>query len=158
MVEKPTVLHTMTRSKRMKPVQQLAQRRERKAVQKLGQSQQYLQAQQAKLEELRAYRDQYARDFEASGCDGLGAMRVQDYRIFLSRLSEAVRQQEAVIAQCCARHEQTRQQWMESRGQSQTFDKLVDRYRLEENKQLERKEQKEQDDRAQRPGSDATRE
>ena len=147
----------MTRSKRMQPVQQLAQSREQKAVQKLGQSQQYLQAQQAKLEELRAYRDQYARDFEASGGDGLGARRVQDYRIFLGRLSKAVRQQEDVIAQCCARHEQTRHQWMESRGQSRAFDKLVDSYRREENKQLDRKEQKEQDDRAQRPCSDTVR-
>ena len=145
----------MTRSKRMRPVQQLAQSREQKAVQKLGQSQQYLQAQQARLEELRAYRDQYGRDFEASGGDGLGATRVQDYRIFLSRLGEAVRQQEAVIAQCCARHEQTRRQWMESRGKSRAVDKLVDRYCLEENKQLDRKEQKEQDDRAQRPSSDS---
>jgi flagellar FliJ protein len=141
----------------MQPVQQLAQSREQKAVQKLGQSQQYLQAQQAKLEELRAYRDQYARDFEASGGDGLGATRVQDYRIFLGRLSEAVRQQEAVIAQCCTRHEQTRQQWMESRSQSRAFAKLVDSYRQEENKQLDRKEQKEQDDRAQKPCSDAVR-
>jgi flagellar FliJ protein len=142
----------------MQPVQRLAQNRKEQAVRRLGESQQHLQLQQNKLEELRAYRDQYARDFEASGGDGLGAMRVQDYRIFLGRLSEAVHQQEAVIAQCCARHEQTRQQWMESRGQSHAFDKLVDRYRVQENKQLERKEQKEQDDRAQRPCSDTTRE
>ena len=54
-----------------------------------------------------------------SGGNGLGATRVQDYRIFLSRLGEAVRQQEALIAQCGAQHEQTRQQWMECRGQSQ---------------------------------------
>jgi len=145
----------MTRSKRMRPVQQLAQSREQKAVQKLGQSQQHLQAQQAKLEELRAYRDQYARDFEAWGGAGLGAIRMQDYRIFLSRLGEAIRQQETAIAQCCARHEQTRRQWMESRGQNRAVNKLVDRYRLEENKQLDRKEQKEQDDRAHRPSSDS---
>jgi len=140
----------------MQPVQQLAQSRDQKAVQELGQSQQYLRAQQAKLEELRAYRDQYARDFEASGGAGLGATRMQDYRIFLGRLGEAIRQQEAIIEQCCARHEQTRQQWVEFNNQSQAIDKLVDRYRLEENKRLERQEQKEQDDRAQRPSSDAT--
>lgn len=145
----------MTRSKRMRPVQQLTQSREQKAVQELGQSQQYLQAQQAKLEELRAYRDQYAKDFQASGGAGLGATRVHDYRIFLNRLGEAIRQQENLIAQCRARHEQTRQQWVESRGQSQAVEKLVDRYRLEEDRQLDRTEQKEQDDRAQRSSSDS---
>ncbi len=44
----------MTRTKRMQPVQKVAQSREQAAVQELGQSQQSLDAQQAKLEELRA--------------------------------------------------------------------------------------------------------
>ena len=139
----------MTRSKRMQPVQQLAQSREKQAAQRFGESQQYLQAQQAKLEELRAYRDQYTRDFEASGGAGLGAARMRDYRIFLNRLSEAIRQQEAVIAQCCAQHQQSRQRWLDSRGRSRALEKLVDQYRQEEHKSQDRKEQKEQDDRTQ---------
>ena len=145
----------MTRSKRMQPVQQLAQSRERSAVQKLGLSQQHLQAQEAKLEELRSYRDQYAKAFEASGGAGLGAARMRDYRIFLNRLGEAISQQEALIAQCQAQHEQTRRQWMASRNQSRAVDKLVDRYRSQEDRQQQRTEQKEQDDRAQRstPGT-----
>jgi flagellar FliJ protein len=139
----------------MQPVQQLAQNREQKAVREFGQSQQYLQAQQAKLEELIAYRDQYARDFEASGGAGLDAARMHDYRIFLGRLGEAIRQQENLIARYGAQHEQNRRQWVESRGRSQAVDKLVDRYRQQEGKQLERTEQKEQDDRAQRSSSDS---
>lgn len=150
------VLHTMTRSKRMQPVQRLAQNREQQAVRRLGESQQRLQLQQSKLEELRAYRDQYARDFENSGGAGLGAARVQDYRVFLNRLNEAIRQQEAVIAESRVRHEQSRQRWVESRSENQAIDKLVDRYRLEESKQRERREQKEQDDRAHRRPGDSS--
>jgi flagellar FliJ protein len=142
----------MTRSKRMQPVQRVVQSREQAAVQKLGQSQQYLEAQKAKLAELRAYRDQYARDFAASSVTGLDAARMQDYRAFLNRLGEAIRQQEAVIAQCCAQHEQTRQQWIETRCHSQAIEKVVDRYRQEEHRQQDRKEQQEQDERAQRSG------
>ena len=148
----------MTRSKRMQPVQRVAQSREQSAVQKLGQSQQYLDAQQAKLEELRAYRDQYAKAFETSGGAGLDATRVQDYRAFLNRLGEAIRHQEAVIAQCCARHEQSRQQWIEARTHSQAVEKAVDRYRQQEHKQKERKEQQEQDEHGQRRSSDRVRE
>jgi flagellar FliJ protein len=148
------VLHIMTRSKRMQPVQRLAQNREQQAVRRLGESQQHLQSQQNKLEELRAYRDQYARDFETSGGGGLDAARVQDYRVFLNRLNEAIRQQEAVIAESRVRHEESRQRWVESRSENQAIDKLVDRYRLEESKQRERREQKEQDDRAHRRPDD----
>jgi len=138
----------MTRSKRMQPVQRVAQNREQNAVQKLGQSQQNLDAQQARLEELRAYRDQYARDFERSGGSGLDATRIQDYRVFLNRLGEAIRQQETLLEQCCSQHEQTRQQWVETRTHSQAIDKVVHRYRRDERRQLERKEQQEQDERA----------
>ena len=145
-------MHSMTRSKRMQPVQRVARNREQAAVQKLGQSQQYLDVQKAKLEELRAYRDQYARDFEATSGSGLDAARLQDYRVFLNRLGEAIRQQEALIAQCQNQHEQTRRQWVETRGHSQAIDKVVDRYRRQEDRDLNRKEQQEQDERAQRSG------
>ncbi|MFQ5643759.1 MAG: flagellar export protein FliJ [Thiogranum sp.] len=138
----------MTRSKRMQPVQRVAHSREQNAVQKLGQSQQNLDAQRARLEELRAYRDQYTRDFELSGGGGLDAARIQDYRAFLNRLGEAIRQQEVLIEQCRSQHEQTRQQWIETRSHSQVIDKVVHRYCREEHRQQERKEQQEQDERA----------
>lgn len=140
----------MTRSKRMQPVEHVAKGREQDAMYKLGQSQQYLDAQRAKLKELCAYRDQYANDFAASGENGFSATRVQDYRVFLGRLGEAVRQQEALVAQCEAQHEQTRQQWVTSRSHSQAIGKVIERYRAEENIVQERREQQEQDERSQR--------
>jgi flagellar FliJ protein len=140
----------MTRSKRMQSVQYLAQNRERDAVKKLGESQRYLDAQQAKLEELRAYRDQYATAFENTGGAGLDAFRIHEYRVFLGRLNEAILQQEAVIAQCSIRHEQTREQWMATRNHSQAIDKVLERYRQQERKQEERKEQQELNERARR--------
>ena len=135
----------------MQPVQRVAQSREQTAMQKLGQSQQYLDAQRKKLDELRAYRDQYAREFEAHGGGGLGTIRLQDYRVFLGRLNDAVRQQEAIIAKCIGQHEKTRQQWLETRSRAQAIDKVVAGYRQDERKQVDQKEQREQDERAQRP-------
>jgi flagellar FliJ protein len=135
----------------MQPVQTLAQGREQDAIQKLGQSQQYLDGQRARLEELRAYREQYAREFAESGQGGLTATRIQDYRAFLNRLSEAIGKQEVLLCRCEVQHEQTRQQWLESRRHSQAIDRVVKGYQQEENRQEERREQKEQDERAQRP-------
>lgn len=143
----------MTRSKRMQPVQRVAHSREEEAMHKLGQSQQFLDAQTTRLEELRSYREQYSGEFAASGETGLDAVRLRDYRAFLGRLSEAIQQQESLLAQYRMQHEQTRQQWVESRSHSQAIDKVVDRYRRQEGQQRERREQREHDDRAQRnPG------
>lgn len=140
----------MTKSRRMQPVQHVARGREQEAMHKLGQSQQFLDAQKTRLEELRTYRDQYARDFAISGETGVSAIRLQDYRLFLNRLGEAVRQQEALIAQCENQHEQTRQQWVESRTHSQAIGKVVERYQAEEHVARERREQKEQDEHTRR--------
>jgi len=145
-------LYNMSRSKRMQPVQRVAETREQAAVQKLGESQRHLDAQRAKLKELRAYRDQYTEAFRTSSGQGLDANRLQDYRVFLSRLNEAIQQQEAIIAQCTCQHEQTRQQWVEKRSHHQAIDKVIDRYRREEQRLRDRREQQEQDERAQRPG------
>jgi len=135
----------------MKPVQRVAESREQKAVQKLGQSQQYLDAQRARLEELFSYRNQYSEAFQKSSGQGLGANRLQEYRVFLARLNEAIHQQEANIAQCTCQHEQTRQQWVETRSHHQAIDKVVERYRSDEQKAKDRLEQQEQDERSQRP-------
>jgi flagellar FliJ protein len=134
----------------MQPVQRIAHSREQEAVQKLGQSQQYLDAQKAKLDELHAYREQYTRDFADSGGAGFGATRMQDYRVFLNRLGEAIRQQEALIARFQAQHEQTRRYWIESRSHSQAIDKVVDGYRSQERRKQDRREQQEQDEHTQR--------
>lgn len=140
----------MTKSKRMRPVQHIAEGREQDAMCKLGQSQQFLDTQKAKLEELRRYRDQYARDFTESGGEGVGVTRLQDYRIFLNRLGEAVCRQEALLKQCEAQHRQTHQQWIESRTHSQAIGKVVERYQAEEHIARERRDQREQDEHAQR--------
>ena len=147
-------MYPMTRSKRMQSVQHLAHNREQDAVKKLGESQQYLDAQQTKLQELRAYRDEYAKAFESSGGAGLDALRIQEYRAFLGRLNQAIQQQETIIAQCSARHEQTRRQWLATHSHSQAIDKVLERYRQQERKQAERREQQELDERAGRSFDD----
>lgn len=135
----------------MQPVQHVARGREREAMDRLGQSRRHLDAQLAKLEQLRSYRDQYAADFAASGEAGLDATRLRDYRVFLNRLGEAVRQQEVLVERYQSQHEQTRQQWVASRSHSQAIDKVVTRYREQELRQQEQREQREQDERSLRP-------
>ncbi len=140
----------MTRSKRMQPVKQVADNREQAAVRRLGESQQHLSAQEARLHELCAYRDQYARAFTEQGGNGIDAARLQDYRVFLARLNEAIRQQEALIVQCRSRHQQTRQQWVQTRSHNQAIDKLIERFRRDELRRHARREQQESDEHAQR--------
>ena len=140
----------MTRSKRMQPVQRVAEKRENDAAHRMSESRQQLAHQETRLKELQAYRDQYAAQFSERGNAGLDSMQLQDYRVFLSRLNEAICQQELVIAQCRSRHVLDQDQWTNRRCHTQAVDNLIERFRKDEQRQQHQREQQLQDDHSQR--------
>lgn len=133
----------MTRSKRMQPVVEVTQQREREAAKRLGEAQQRMQAAEQRLDELMRYRDEYTQQFASGG--SLTAARLRDYRIFLDRLNQAVDQQHALVARAQQEAEAQRQRWLDIRTRVQALDKVVERYRGEERNQHERRLQKESD-------------
>jgi flagellar FliJ protein len=138
----------MTRSKRMIPVVKVAENREQVAARALGEAQQRLAAQQRKFEELVTYRDQYSSEFQHYSGQGMGVARLQDYRVFLARLNEAIQQQQRVVERCQLDCERQRGHWMSTRTRTQALGKVVDRYRREEGQVAERREQRDTDERA----------
>ncbi len=140
----------MTRSRRMRPVQQVAESREQAAVKRLGKSQQQLAAQQTRLQDLCEYRRQYTEQFSQRSSAGLDPQQVCDYRAFLTRLNEAIRQQELLIEQCRNQHAQHRDQWIDSHSHAQAVDKLIARFRKDEQKRQQKREQHALDEHAAR--------
>lgn len=133
----------MTRSKRMEPVVEVTVQREREAAKRLGEAQQRMQAAEQRLDELVRYRDEYTDQFANGG--SLAAARLRDYRIFLERLNQAVEQQRVLVVRAQQEAESQRQRWLAMRTRVQALGKVVDRYRVEERSQHERRLQKESD-------------
>lgn len=148
----------MTRSKRMKPVVKVAEGREQAAARVMGEAQRRLSEQEQKLEELISYRAQYTEQFQISGGAGLGAARLQDYRVFLSRLNQAIEQQHQRIEHCQQDCERQRSHWMATRTRSQALDKVVERYQREERRADDRREQRDSDEHGQRSGGSRNKE
>ena len=146
----------MTRSKRIEPVVRIAENREREAARRVGDSQRNLEAQRARLLELQAYRDDYAKRFAATGSGGLGAAMLHDYRAFLGKLNQAIEHQKRLIQAGERAYEDSRRQWLDSRGRMKALDTVAERYRRDEYRQQERREQNELDERAQRVGPRST--
>lgn len=136
----------MTRSKRIKPVVDVAERKEQEQARHLGAAQRELEQQRQQLEQLILYRDEYARQFENAGNTGLSVARLQDYRVFLARLNQAIEQQRNTIAETEQACEQQRRHWLESRTRAQALDKVAERYRSEEDQARERRDQTESDE------------
>ncbi|MAT65568.1 MAG: flagellar export protein FliJ [Gammaproteobacteria bacterium] len=136
----------MTRSKRIQPVVDVAERREQEQARRLGAARRELEQQRQQLDQLILYRDEYARQFEQSGNSGLSVARLQDYRVFLSRLNLAIDQQRERIARSEQACEEQRRHWLASRTRAQALDKVADRYREEEHQARERRAQSESDE------------
>ncbi len=138
----------MTRSKRMKPVKEVAEHREQDAARALGREQDRLAAERGKLQQLIAYRDEYALSFESRGGKGVNARELQNFRAFLGRLNAAIEQQGKVVAQAEQACEAQRRQWLQRRSRSQALGKVMDRYHRDEARERERREQAASDEHA----------
>jgi flagellar FliJ protein len=150
----------MTKSKRMQPVAKVAEQRERKAAVEMAEFRRFLDAQQVKLDELNNYRNDYARTFEQAGRGGMDAARMADYRRILARLNDAIVYQEQRLASLHSEYEQVRRRWTDTRTRAAALDKVMERYREEERRDGDRREQGESDERAQLigPGTSGNRE
>ncbi len=140
----------MNRSKRMQPVQRVAVSRENDAAKRMGESSKQLEKQESRLTELKSYRDQYAAQFSSRGHAGLDAMQLHDYRVFLARLTAAVQQQELLIGKYRSQHHQNQFHWRDVRQHTQAIDKLIAKFRGDELRQQQKREQQTLDEHASR--------
>lgn len=140
----------MSPSKRLNPVQRVTQSREQKAARHMGESHKQLLAEEAKLVQLKQYHEEYLSRFEVAARKGLSSAQLQEYRAFLDKLDRAIGEQERVVATRKLDHSSKKDDWRESHTRTQAIDKVVRRYRQQEQRSADRQEQKESDDRSQR--------
>lgn len=140
----------MTRSQRLKPVQRITGAREEEAARLLGECQQQLLLQQQQLQELERYREEYRQHYQQNGRAGLSAQKLLQLQQFLANLEQAIQQQQQTIQRSGQQCEKQRELWRQARGRSQALDKVAERYQEDERQQLNRREQKESDEFAQR--------
>lgn len=138
----------MSRSKRMGTIVRLAGRAEEDAARALSESLNGLGECQAKLDELRGYRQEYQQQFQAEGLT-LGAAEMQYYHHFTRRLDGIIDQLEQQLAQ----HHQTsdlhRKNWAVQHNKTHALGDIRDRYKREETRRYEHRTQVEIDERAQ---------
>ncbi len=140
----------MTRSQRLAPVQDVIEGAERKLAQSLAVHERRVQEAQKKLEELTRYRGEYEKQLTGRVASGMGVMELRDYQAFLGRLSEAMRQQQSVVARACADRDAERVRWRDAARRMKAIDHVVDQWQSEERRIADRREQHEIDERAQR--------
>ena len=140
----------MTRAKRMKPVQNLYDDTERRLAVALGAVEKKVTDAEMKLQELERYRGEYENQLKARAGRGMGVADLRDYQAFLARLTDAIRQQQAVVNRAKSDRDAERQRWQDAAKRAKALDHVVDQWQTEERRASDRREQRESDERAQR--------
>ncbi len=138
------------RSKRLEPVHAVVEDNERKIARKFAQAERRCQEAQTKLADLQRYHGEYANGFQQRAQNGIGAAGLRDYQVFLAKLTEAIKQQAAVVQRAEAEREQVRQEWFNAMQRTKAIAHVMEKWLAEERRALDRRDQIETDERAQR--------
>jgi flagellar protein FliJ len=140
----------MKRSQRLQMVQQVVDDNQRRRAERFAASEKRVAECEAKLTELESYQLSYARDFTVRAGQGIGAVGMRDYQTFLARLGEAVRQQTQLVYRARAERDADRENWQGAAQRAEAVGQIMKRWQGEELRALDRQEQVESDERAQR--------
>jgi flagellar protein FliJ len=137
----------MTKSKRFEPIQEIASTSAKDLSRAMGEAARKVADLERQIQQLQSYRDEYVRN-SAQGAVVIDAVKLQNYRTFLDRLGDALRQQTKALEIARAEYEKRRAAWSEKRIEAESLGRAVDRFRREEQHAADRREQREGDDAA----------
>lgn len=140
----------MKKSERFKPIKQLTEAREQQAAKALGHSNQFLGEQEQRLQDLKQYHQEYLHYYQQRGQQGVSSAKLQELQLFLHNLKQAIVQQQRMVEMAQKECVQKRLLWQQAHGKSVAMDKVVTRYRNDEDTLADKREQKESDELAQR--------
>ena len=139
----------MMKSKRFEPIHEVASTSAKDLSRVMGDAGRTVSELERQLEQLQAYRDEYVRNSTQSS-GAMDAVKLQNYRSFLDRLGEALNQQQKSLDGARQEFDKRRVQWSEKRIEAESLNRVVDRFRKEEQNAADRHEQREGDDAAMR--------
>jgi flagellar protein FliJ len=133
-----------SRSERLQPAVEQAERRKKDAMQRLAEHQQKLAHAEEQWEELKRYR----RDYSV-GADGLSVTALINRQQFVERIDQAIVQQGKLVERLQKNLATVRERWLHARARENALDVVVERLRKQEDLREQRLEQAEVDERMQ---------
>jgi len=136
----------MARSKRLQPVQKLATDKANRAAQSFSSASSRLREEQAKLEQLKTYRQEYVQMLQARTEQGVAGSQLRQWHQFLTRIDKALTSQQELVVQCQLQVNQMRQNWQEQHRHAKAIGKAMSRLQTQENRVRAKKEAKQLDE------------
>ncbi|MEZ5529442.1 MAG: flagellar export protein FliJ [Porticoccaceae bacterium] len=109
---------------------------------------QALENEQARLMQLEQFKQEYESRLDCYADKSIPARQLQDYRLFLTKLNQAIEQQHQLVTEAGQAADRAREQWVDQSVHKSAVDQLVDHRRQQERTALGKKEQRDSDERA----------
>jgi flagellar FliJ protein len=139
----------MLRSKRFEPIRDIASTSATDLSRAMGEAGRRVSELERQVDQLKIYRDEYVKN-STEDRGTMDAVKLQNYRSFLGRLGEALRQQQTLLDHARANFENRRLEWSAKRIEAESLGRVIERFRGEEQRDTDRREQREGDDAAMR--------
>lgn len=136
----------MTRSQRLRPVQDLAGRAVSQQARQLAQVQLGLQQAEQKLQQLTRFHADYLAGLREREQGRVDLRHLQEGRQFLLKLGEAIQLQTQEVRRIEAQLAAARRQLLQAQQTSRSYDDLVAGYRAQEQRDSDRRQQAQADD------------
>jgi len=140
----------MKKSQRLQRIAHLSHTAEQIAAQAFNRARDEVERYATQVRDLERYRDEYLQQFDG-GTGVVNGYHVQKLRAFVGRIEEALAQLRARQAQAELKREQERTVWIERRRRSNTLSEVATRARDHEQIEIEKRLQREIDDRPRAP-------
>ena len=137
----------MVKSKRFEPIREIASNSANELSRGVADAERHLAEMERQLEQLKTYRSDYVEQ-SSTGPDAVDAVRLQNFRSFLDRLGEAIRVQSELVNAARTDYAAKRLRWSEKRVEAEALGKVVERFRLDERRIQEKRDQNEMDEAA----------
>jgi flagellar export protein FliJ len=137
------------KSKRFAPIHEIASISARDSGRAMEEAARKVTDLERQLQQLQTYREEYVRNSTQSG-GAIDAVKLQNYRSFLDRLGEAMRQHEKNLEAARAEYERRRTVWSEKRIEAESLGRVVQRFKKEEQRAQDAREQRDGDEVAMR--------
>lgn len=135
-------------TRKMEKVAIVAKSAEQESALALRKSQENHRQISTQLEQLKAFKQEYEVNFGRMGDQGIGARQLQDYRLFLSKLGDAINQQSESVQLAVKALHGAREQWQLKSLHRSSLDKLLDQRLKDSVLAADKAEQRESDERA----------
>ncbi len=138
----------MLRSQRLAVVLALEERKEREALERMGEARKLVDQQREQVENLNRYQQEYRQQIRNSQQGVVQVSRLQAWQAFIAQLDQVIRQQQTQLDQAEKVFEVRKQEWQQAWERRRGMEKYIDTCRQQERREQDLREQKLSDEAA----------